>query len=259
MEELVSIIMPSYNTGDFISQSIESVLKQTYKNWELLIVDDCSTDNTFQVIRPFLHDSRIKIYKGNSNHGAAICRNKGLKEAKGRWIAFLDSDDLWTPDKLEKQIKFMKKNNYHFSYTNYEEVDSDGNRTGITISGPKKITRTGFFNYCWPGCLTVVYDKETTGLIQIVNIRKNNDYALWLKVSRTTDCYLLNECLAKYRKRKGSISNHGYLEPIKWHYILFRHVEGLGRCFSVVNTVRNIIFGIYKKSHYVKFNRNIYV
>ena len=158
-EELVSIIMPSYNTGKFIKETINSVIAQTYSNWELIIVDDCSTDNTDEIVKS-INDNRIIYLKNETNSGAAISRNKALREAKGRWIAFLDSDDLWKNDKLEKQIKFMKENNCYFSYTNYIEIDENGNINGKRVTGPKKITKTGMFNYCWPGCLTVRYKKE---------------------------------------------------------------------------------------------------
>ena len=123
MQDLVSIIMPSYNTANYIGESINCVISQTYKNWELIIVDDCSIDNTDEIVKKFLNDKRIKYLKNNQNSGAAISRNKALREAKGRWIAFLDSDDLWVPEKLEKQINFMEKNNHSFSYTFYEEID----------------------------------------------------------------------------------------------------------------------------------------
>lgn len=152
---LVSIIMPSYNTAAYIKESIQSVLNQTYTNWELIIVDDCSTDSTDEVLET-IKDSRIRYFKNDKNSGAAVSRNKALREAKGQWIAFLDSDDLWMPEKLEKQIYFMESNGYAFSYTNYEEIDIEGNKTGIRVTGPKKITKTGMFNYCWPGCLTVM-------------------------------------------------------------------------------------------------------
>ena len=131
MNDLVSIIMPSYNTSNYIEASIESVRHQTYENWELIIVDDCSTDDTDEVVRPFLSDRRIRYLKNEQNSGAAISRNWALREAKGKWIAFLDSDDLWLPEKLEKQVAFMEQNGYHFSYTNYEEIDMAGEKTGV--------------------------------------------------------------------------------------------------------------------------------
>lgn len=253
MNELVSIIMPSYNSEKYIANSIRSVFAQTYTNWELLIVDDCSTDNTVEVIKPYLVDKRVLFFKNINNSGAAISRNRALREARGKWIAFLDSDDYWMPEKLERQIQFMEKNYYHFSYTNYSEIDAEGKRNGITVTGPKRITKTDFFNFCWPGCLTVMYDKDVIGLIQIVDIKKNNDYAMWLKVSRKADCYLLDEELALYRRgRVGSISTHSIRTMIGWHYKLFREAEGQNPIVAIFNTGRNMVFGFYKKKRYVK-------
>ena len=249
---LVSIIMPSYNTAPYIKESIQSVLNQSYKNWELIIVDDCSTDETDEIMAN-INDSRIKYFKNEKNFGAAISRNKALREAKGQWIAFLDSDDLWMPEKLDKQISFMEQNGYAFSYTNYEEIDVNGNKTDVLVSGPKKITKIGMQNYCWPGCLTVMFDATQIGLIQIEDIKKNNDYAMWLKVCRKADCYLLDECLAQYRKgRVGSISTHSIKTMIGWHYKLFRIVENCNCVNSFINTGRNLFFGYYKKKRYSK-------
>lgn len=252
MSELVSIIMPSYNTACFIKETVDSVLAQSYTNWELLIVDDCSTDDTDDVVAQLLGDSRIKYIKNSENSGAAESRNRALREAKGKWIAFLDSDDLWEPFKLEKQIAFMKDNGYHFSYTNYIEIEENSKPNGKAVTGPKRITKSGMYNYCWMGCLTVMYDAEAIGLIQIENIRKNNDYAMWLKACKKADCYLLDEVLAKYRKRSGSISNHGYTKLIKWHYRLYRIAEHKNPISSAILTIRNLFFGTLKKFMYVK-------
>ena len=249
----VSIITPTYNCAEFIVQTIESVLAQSYADWEMIISDDCSTDNTLEVIKPYLEsDARIKYICNDKNSGAAITRNNALRLAQGRWIAFLDSDDLWLPDKLEKQISFMTANNYHFSYTNYTEIDEDSLELGKLVTGPKKITKLGMYRYCWPGCLTVMYDATVVGLVQIADIKKNNDYALWLKVCRKTSCYLLDETLAKYRKRTGSISNHSYKALIKWHYKLFNDAEKKSRVVSAFFTVRNLFYGVIKKLFYVK-------
>lgn len=253
MSDSVSIIMPSYNTAQYISHSIDSVLAQTYSNWELIIVDDCSTDDTDVVVQSYLKDSRIRYLKNEKNSGAAVSRNCALREARGKWIAFLDSDDLWLPQKLERQLLFMENNEYHFSYTNYSEIDSEGNARGIHVSGPKRITEAGMYNYCWPGCLTVMYDRDIVGLIQISDIKKNNDYAMWLKVCKKADCYLLDEELALYRRdRKGSISSNSINTMISWHYKLFRNVEEQNVIFSIFNTARNLVFGFYKKKRYVK-------
>jgi teichuronic acid biosynthesis len=252
MNDLVSIIMPSYNTGRFIKETIESVLDQSYPAWELIIVDDCSTDNTDEVVNQYLVDERIRYIKNDTNSGAAVSRNRALREAKGKWIAFLDSDDLWEADKLQKQILFMKDNDYHFSYTNYVEIDEESKVNGKSVTGPKRISKHGMYNYCWMGCLTVMYDADAVGLIQIPDIKKNNDYAMWLKVCKKANCYLLDETLARYRKRSGSISNHGYMKLIKWHYKLYREAENKNPISSFVLTVRNLFFGVLKKIIYVK-------
>ena len=252
MSNLVSIIMPSYNTGRFIGETIESVLAQSYSDWELIIVDDCSKDNTDDVVSQYLADERICYIKNETNSGAAISRNRALREAKGKWIAFLDSDDLWEPDKLKNQIAFMEDNGYHFSYTNYAEIDEKSSPNGKRVTGPKRITKHGMYNYCWMGCLTVMYDSETVGLIQIKDIKKNNDYAMWLKVCKKENCYLLDETLARYRKRNGSISNHGYMKLIKWHYRLYNKAENKDPISSFLLTIRNLFFGVIKKIKYVK-------
>lgn len=250
MNDLVSIIMPSYNTAQYIRQSIQSVLAQTYLNWELIIVDDCSSDNTENVVSVFLNDNRIKFLKNERNSGAAVSRNRALREARGKWIAFLDSDDLWEPEKLEKQIAFMENHEYHFSYTNYIEIDEESVPNGKSVTGPKRISKHGMYNYCWMGCLTVMYDADAVGLIQIADIKKNNDYAIWLKVCKKANCYLLNETLARYRIRNGSISRHGCLKLIKWHYKLFRECENMNSLKSLFLTVNNLFYGFVKKIKY---------
>ena len=253
MAGLVSVIMPSYNTGAYIKKSIESVLEQTYQEWELIIIDDCSADNTDNIVKMYISDPRIKYFRNERNSGAAISRNRAIREAKGKWIAFLDSDDLWMPEKLEKQIRYMEKNDYHFSYTKYYEIDENGQRNGVEVTGPKRITKKGFRNYCWPGCLTVMYDAESIGLIQIKDIKKNNDYAMWLKACQKADCYLLDEHLALYRRgRNGSVSSNSIVTMIGWHYRLFRDAECQSAVKAALNTARNLVFGLYKKMHYVK-------
>ena len=251
---LVSIIMPSFNCGQYVEETIRSVQAQTYKNWEIVFVDDCSSDDTIRIVSGMrVNDNRIHVYQNPSNSGAAISRNNALREAKGRWIAFLDSDDIWEPTKLEKQIKFMQKNGYSFSYTAYQEIDGNSKPTGVFVSGPKHITKNGMYNYCWPGCLTVMYDANKIGLLQIEDIRKNNDYAMWLKICNKADCYLLNEVLGKYRRgRTGSVSTQSIFTMIKWHYKLFRDAEGMNAICSLYHTGINLICGFYKKAFYVK-------
>lgn len=252
MSGKVSVIMPSYNTADYIANSIKSVLNQTYTDFELIIVDDCSTDSTESVVKSF-SDDRIKFLKNERNSGAALSRNRALKMASGKWIAFLDSDDLWEKTKLEEQLNFMESNGYDFSYTAYSEIDQNGNENGVYVKGPKHIGKTGMFNYCWPGCLTVMYNARKIGVIEVADIKKNNDYAMWLNVINKADCYFLNKNLAKYRRgRVGSVSTNGYFSLIKWHYRLFKDALGMNCFFSAFCTFRNLLFGVFKKFFYVK-------
>ena len=253
---LVSIIMPSYNTAKYIGESIDSVIEQTYKNWELIIVDDCSTDNTDEVVAQY-DDSRIIYLKNEKNSGAAVSRNKALRVAKGEWIAFLDSDDLWDTTKLEKQLKFMIDNGYKFSCTGRDEIDEDSNSLGRITTSPKHITLFGMYLYCWVGCLAVMYHLPTVGLIQIADIKKNNDYAMWLKVIKKCDCYCFDEVLAHYRVRKNSISHDSISKLIYSHYILYRVGERKNEIVSVWYTLLNLVFGVIKKIMYVSNKKAI--
>lgn len=252
-KDLVSIIMPSYNCGRFVEDTIRSVQAQTYQNWEILFVDDCSTDDTIRIVSEMKDkDERIHLYQNVTNCGAAVSRNIALKAAKGRWIAFLDSDDLWEPEKLEKQIRFMEAHNYSFSYTETVHIDEDSKLLGRYVTGPECVTNSLLHWYCWMGCLTVMYDKNVIGLIQIEDLKKNNDYAIWLKVVKKANCYLLKERLARYRERSGSISSSKPLILLKWHYWLYRKGEKNSILSSCVYTVMNIIGSFVKKKIYTK-------
>lgn len=252
-QELVSIIMPSYKCGRFISKSIKSVQAQTYQNWELIIVDDCSGDGTVDIVLDIKkHDDRIRLYQSSVNSGAAVTRNVGIRNAKGRWIAFLDSDDLWEPQKLEKQVRFMEENRYAFSYHEYIEIDEQDNELGVYVSGKKRVGKFDMFACCWPGCLSVMYDAKEIGLIQINDIKKNNDTAMWLKVIRKSDCYLLKECLGKYRRGANSITPNLLWQRILAHYPLFRVAEEMNPVFSIFWVVMNVFGNGYKKLKYVK-------
>ena len=187
--------MPSYNCGEFVEDTIRSVQAQTYQNWEIIFMDDCSSDDTISTVTKLRdEDSRIRLFQNKHNSGAAVSRNNALCEVKGRWIAFLDSDDLWEPTKLEKQVRFMEEKGYKFSYTCYSEMDADGNLTGIEVSGPKHVTKAGMYAFCWLGCLTVMYDAQAVGLIQIEDIKKNNDYAMWLRSARKQTAICFPRC-----------------------------------------------------------------
>ncbi len=249
---LVSIVMPTWNCARFIGKSIESVQRQTYSDWELIIVDDRSTDDTALLVSSYLSsDNRITYKCLERNSGAAVARNTALQMARGRWIAFLDSDDLWTADKLERQLSYMAENDYAFTYHRYREIDECGRELGILVSGRSHVGKFGMWSCCWPGCLSVVYDSLRVGLIQIPDVRKNNDIAMWLKVISRTGCHLFPETLGYYRRRRGSITPPGVRVRIEWYYILFRRAMGCNAVGSALFTFINIMVSIFKKLFFV--------
>lgn len=244
--------MPSYNTAEFISDSINSVLNQTYQNWELIIVDDCSSDDTDEVVKPFLADKRIRYFKNEKNSGAAVSRNRALLEARGDYVAFLDSDDLWESKKMEHQLAFMKNNNYGFSYTNYARISENGEPLHILCTGPKTVSKRKMYHYCYPGCLTVMYKREGFENLQIKDIKKNNDYAIWLQICKKRKCYLFSENLAKYRVRTKSISHDKLSKKLKSHYQLFRVCDGKSSLVAFWYASWNMWFGFWKKIRFEK-------
>ncbi len=249
MNGLVSIITPSYNTAQYIGETIRSVQAQTYTNWELIIVDDCSTDNTDEIIGEYLTDTRIRYLKNPQNSGAAISRNYALREAKGKWIAFLDSDDVWLPEKLEKQLAFMVKNDYKFTYTDYR-ICLNGEWMPYINTGPKVVTKRKLYNYCYFSTITVMYDREFVGLVQIADLKKNNDYAMWFEVIKKSPCYRLPECLSYYIKHNDSISGGSKFKLIKHHYIMYRKGLKKGPITSCLLTLNNLFWGVLKKIKY---------
>ncbi|MFO8069866.1 MAG: glycosyltransferase family 2 protein [Alkalibacterium sp.] len=187
-KNLVSIIMPTYNAEHFIRNSIGSVQDQSYGNWELIIVDDCSTDDTIAIIDSY-KDERIRLIKLPVNQGAAIARNTALEKVSGEYIAFLDSDDLWHQEKLEKQLSFMLENDYLFTSTDYAEINESGEELGTVIKSHAKLDYEGVLKYC-PGNSTVMYNAKELGVFFIPDIKKRNDFefsAAWDTYCQTTD------------------------------------------------------------------------
>lgn len=225
--KLVSIIMPTYNCAKFIGKTIDSIQKQTYKNWELIIVDDCSKDNTKEVVEKYLKDDRIHYHLLKKNSGAAVARTKAMELAKGNYMAFLDSDDLWKKDKLSKQVKFMEENNYNFTCTAYEQIDEEGKKLGKVIYSPKKTNYNRLLLDCPVGNSTVMYNVDALGKFEVPNIRKRNDDALWLQIlKKEKNIYGMKDILMEYRIRKNSISSNK-LDLIKYHWYLYRKIEHL--------------------------------
>ena len=223
---LVSIITPSYNCAEFIGETIKSIQSQTYTNWELLITDDCSTDNSCEIIQKFVNeDSRIRLLKLDKNSGAGGARNNSIKEAQGRFIAFCDSDDRWYPEKLEKQLKLMKEKDCGMTYSSYMTCKENGELNGIVVCRNRE-TLASTMRDDKMGCLTVMYDTDKVGKIYMPTIRKRQDWAMKLKVlQKCKEAYGLKEPLAYYRLRKNSISYNKRV-LVKYNIAVYTEVFG---------------------------------
>lgn len=246
-EELVSIITPTYNCAKFIARTIDSVLAQTYKNWEMIIVDDCSQDNTKEIVEEYMkNEPRIQYHLLDENSGAAVARTTAMKLANGYYMAFLDSDDIWMSDKLERQIMWMKKNNYAFSCTAYEQIDEDDNSLKRVIKSVKRTNYNRLLLDCPVGNSSVVYDVEKMGKFEVPNIRKRNDDALWLQMLKK-EKYIwgMPDILMQYRVRQNSVSSNK-LSLIKYHWQLYREIEHLSITRSVYHITVWCFIKIFK-------------
>lgn len=244
---LVSIITPSYNSALFIAETIESILSQTYPYWELLITDDCSTDHSVEIIERYIQkDSRIRLFRLEKNRGAGVCRNRSISEARGRFIAFCDSDDRWCPEKLEKQLAFMLEKDCALSYTSYMTCDENGKVSNIVV-GKRRETYFSMRYDNGIGCLTAVYDTGKVGKVFMPDLRKRQDWGLWLTILR--DCgvaYGLKEPLAIYRIRSSSISRDKW-SLVKYNLSVYRTVLGNSRIVSYL-----FFFFLYLPSYFSK-------
>ena len=245
-ESLVSIIMPNYNGAKYISEAIESVISQTYLFWELIIIDDCSTDNSINIIEEYVakHKS-IKLIRLLKNSGAAIARNIGIENAVGRYIAFLDCDDIWLPYKLEKQLDFMNNNNLAMTFSSYYVINEIGEIKGVrTIK--ERITYKDLLKTNWIGNLTGIYDTQKVGKVYMENV-KYEDYTLWLKILKKVEyAFGIDEPLAKYRVLPNSYSSNKF-RAMKWTWNIFRRIEKLELLPSVYYLANYIYYGIKKR------------
>lgn len=221
--KLVSIITPAYNAELYIEQTINSVLCQTYSNWEMLIVDDCSMDNTTHIVEQYcVADSRIRLLKHEQNQGVAAARNTALTQARGEFIAFLDSDDLWFPQKLEKQIHFMKENGFALTYTSYQMFGLNKTQGGKVIKPPAKMTHKKIFYNTGIACLTVMVDREKVGAFEMPLIKHFEDQCTWQSIlKRGYVAYRLKDNLALYRVSSSSLTANK-MNAIKQQWNVYR-------------------------------------
>ncbi len=227
----ISVITPSYNSSRFITDTIKSVQEQTYSNWEILITDDCSTDNTVQIVQEMQkEDSRIKLFQNKTNSGAAFSRNNSISQASGNYIAFLDSDDLWLPKKLELQIALMEESGCVLSYTNYYRFSDSFTELDMSriVTSPSRLTYSQLLKTNYIGCLTAIYNADKLGKVYMPLIKKRHDYGLWLKILRDDKVALgLSEPLSLYRRDSGGSLSSNKLNAALWTWKLYRNVEQL--------------------------------
>jgi glycosyltransferase involved in cell wall biosynthesis len=254
MENLsVSIITPTFNSEKYIAQTIQSIQNQTYLNWELIIVDDCSCDKTVSIIADFARkDSRIKFFQLEKNSGTGVTRNYGLTKANGRFIAFLDSDDLWKPTKLEKQIDFLIKNKLPFTFTFYECIDERGNSLGKIVTAPRNLSYRRLFFCNYVGNLTAIYDVKYFGKIPISSIRKRQDWMLWLAIlKKIKTAEALPESLAYYRIRENSISA-SKLTLLKHNFRVYRNFHNFNLMVALCCMIGFLFTQLFIKPLYIK-------
>lgn len=225
-ESLVSVVMPLYNCENYVTEAIKSVVSQSYENWELIVVDDCSTDRSYSIVEDLVVDeSRIKLHKMSKNNGVASVRNYATKEAAGKYIAFLDCDDVWLPEKLEKQIVMMQRNNVCLAYSAYATIDENSTITGL-FGVRKEVTYDDMLKSSTIGTLTMVYNADELGKHYFKDIG-HEDYVMKLElVKRTGYARGITEPLAKYRIVSNSLSRNK-LNAALWQWKIYRNIEKL--------------------------------
>lgn len=253
MNDLVSILIPTYNTEKFIRATLQSVQNQSYSNWEIILVDDASTDQTVSIIEEFAqNDNRIKLFKLEKNSGNGFARNIALEKASGKYIAYLDADDLWFPEKLEKQIRFLKAKNLPFTFSFYDWIDDDGNNLKRRVETPVPLTYNQLFFCNYVGNLTAIYDADFFGKIKLESSQKRQDWRLWLTIlKQIKTAEAIPESLAFYRIRKDSISSSKF-KLIKHNFGVYREFHGYNLVFSVLLMMRFLFTQLIIKPKYIK-------
>jgi teichuronic acid biosynthesis glycosyltransferase TuaG len=249
---LVSVIIPTFNSDKYISDTIISVQNQTHQNWEILLVDDCSTDETQKIITTFLADKRIQFYPLENNSGTGVARNTALAKAKGKYIAFLDADDLWKPEKLEKQINFMQTNHLPFTFSFYDCIDEQGKSLNRRIEAPLNLSYRQLFFCNYVGNLTGIYDVDYFGKISISSIRKRQDWMHWLTIlKKIKTAKAVPESLALYRVRDNSLST-SKTALIQYNFAVYRQFHGFNLVVSILCMIGFLFAQLFIKPKYIK-------
>jgi teichuronic acid biosynthesis glycosyltransferase TuaG len=253
MNELVSIITPTYNAEKYIRQTLQSVINQSYQNWEMILADDASTDNTVAIIEEFSQkDYRIKLFKLPENRGNGFARNAALEKASGKYMAYLDADDLWFPEKLEKQIQFLKAKNLHFTFSFYDSIDEEGNDLNRRVEAPSPLSYKQLFFCNYVGNLTAIYDADYFGKIILETSQKRQDWRIWLTIlKQIKTAKPVPESLAFYRIRKDSVSSSKF-KLIKHNFGVYKEFHGYNFLFSILLMIRFLYTQLIIKPRYIK-------
>lgn len=245
---LVSIITPVFNSAGYIEKTVQSVIDQSYTDWELILVDDCSTDNTLEILEQLVKkDKRINYLRLKNNGGAGIARNTGIKRAKGKYIAFLDSDDYWHVDKLKIQVEAMEKKNLNFTFTDYYIKYENKNEELIFNSPLKKVYYKDIIKFNYIACSTVMFNQEALGKSYMPNIRNRQDWGLWINlVQKNKRAVNINKYLMYYTVRKDSISSNKF-KMIKYHWYIYKSYLKFNYVKALIYLIRNIIFHMMYK------------
>lgn len=243
---MVTVVTPTYNSADRIAMTIESVRAQTFADWEMIVVDDCSDDGTVDIVDEYAKlDPRVRWIKLEQNGGAAVARNAAIRAAQGRYISFLDSDDRWLPHKLEAQLAFAKEHDAAFVFSAYSRVDETGKNLGI-VGVPGKVCYRELLKSCYIGCLTAMYDTQALGKVEMPLIRKRQDFGLWLKLlKKTSVAYGQRDVLATYTVRDGSISADKRSASI-FQWKIYREVEKLSLAASCYYFAHYAVRGVLR-------------
>ncbi len=245
-QTLVSIVMPAYNCEKYVVEAINSILAQTYRNWELLVLDDGSKDNTLRIIKEFSQkDSRIKALPNGKNMGVSATRNRGIELASGEWIAFLDSDDMWKPEKLEKQFEIVEKEAAEFLFTGSSYINEEGESFKGIFEVPEKVTYKKLRNQNVISCSSVLVKKKYFKNIKMEKDEMHEDYAVWLRILKLgVIAYGVNEPLLIYRISRNSKSGNK-IKTVKMTYKVFRFV-GINPIGSAYFMMRHVIASVGK-------------
>jgi teichuronic acid biosynthesis glycosyltransferase TuaG len=250
---LVSIITPSFNSEKFIAETIQSVQNQSYQNWEMIIVDDSSTDQTVTIVEQLIKkDSRIRLFQLDKNSGAGIAREKALSIANGDYISFLDADDLWKPQKLEKQLQFLKENKVPFTFSFYDCIDEKGNTLNRIVEAPRNLTYHQLFFCNYVGNLTGIYEVNFFGKIAISATRKRQDWMVWLTIlKKIRKAKPVPESLAFYRIRDNSLSA-SKVDLLKHNFAVYRNFHGFSYISSLFIMIGFLFTQLLIKPRYIK-------